>query len=389
MHTSSLSATGFADSKHHYVILDGLRGVAAIMVVIFHIFETFTGGDHTKQIVNHGYLAVDFFFVLSGFVIAYAYDDRWGKMTLSGFFKRRLIRLHPMIIIGTLVGALTFYFQDTVSFPAIAGTPLWKFLLVMIIGFTLLPVGHSMDIRGWTEMHPLNGPAWSLFFEYIGNLLYALLIRKFSNTLLSILVFLAGIALIHLAVSSPNGDIIGGWSLDAVQFRIGLTRLLYPFLAGLLLARIVKPRHIKRAFLWSSLLLILILTFPRIGSHEQVWMNGIYDSFTVILLFPLIVFIGASGDVKGRISSRICQFLADISFPLYMIHYPFIYLFVAWVEKHQAFINESPWGMFTTIGIGSGLLAGSVSLAYFCFKYYDQPVRKYLSRKFISKQFVQ
>lgn len=388
MHTSSLSATGFADSKHHYIILDGLRGVAAIMVVIFHIFETFTGGDHTKQIVNHGYLAVDFFFLLSGFVIGYAYDDRWGKMKLSDFFKRRLIRLHPMIIIGMLVGALTFYFQDTISFPAIAGTPLWKCLWVMLIGFTLLPVGPSLDIRGWTEMNPLNGPAWSLFFEYIGNLLYALLIRKFSNTLLSILVFMAGIASIHLAVSSPNGDLIGGWSLDPVQFRIGLTRLLYPFLAGLLLSRIVKPGQIKGAFLWSSLLLILLLAFPRIGSHEQGWMNGLYDSLSVVLLFPVIVFIGASGTVRGRISSRLCQFLADISFPLYMIHYPFIYLFVAWVEKHQRFINESPQGMLTTIGIGCALLVGTVSLAYCCFKFYDQPIRKYLSRKFISKSFV-
>lgn len=98
----------FRDSKRHYKTLDGLRGVAAVTVVMFHLFETFSGGDHTKQIINHGYLAVDFFFVLSGFVIGYAYDDRWNKMTLGGFFKRRLIRLHPMIIIAMVIGAVTF-----------------------------------------------------------------------------------------------------------------------------------------------------------------------------------------------------------------------------------------------------------------------------------------
>lgn len=123
--------SGFTDSKKHYPILDGLRGVAAIMVVIFHIFETFSGGDHVKQIVNHGYLAVDFFFVLSGFVIGYAYDDRWHNMSLGGFFKRRLIRLHPMIIMGMLIGAVTFYFQDSAFFPGIHEVPVWKMIGIL------------------------------------------------------------------------------------------------------------------------------------------------------------------------------------------------------------------------------------------------------------------
>ena len=66
--------------KSHYEILDGLRGVAAILVVIFHTFEVYADENRFKQIINHGYLAVDFFFLLSGFVVAYAYDDRWGRM---------------------------------------------------------------------------------------------------------------------------------------------------------------------------------------------------------------------------------------------------------------------------------------------------------------------
>lgn len=83
--------TTYLASKPHYEILDGLRGVAAIMVIIFHLFETHSLGNHLIQIINHGYLAVDFFFMLSGFVIGYAYDDRWDKMTLGTFFKRRII----------------------------------------------------------------------------------------------------------------------------------------------------------------------------------------------------------------------------------------------------------------------------------------------------------
>src|SRR6478609_4707 len=102
----------FKDTKSHYEILDGLRGIAAVTVVIFHILETFSDGDHAKLMINHGYLAVDFFFVLSGFVIGYAYDDRWNKMSVGDFFKRRLIRLQPMVIIGMIIGAVGFYFQQ-------------------------------------------------------------------------------------------------------------------------------------------------------------------------------------------------------------------------------------------------------------------------------------
>src|SRR6478735_8387120 len=100
---SKISSAAFADTKPHYNILDGLRGVAALTVVCFHIFEAFAT-THLDQIINHGYLGVDFFFILSGFVVGYAYDDRWKTMTIIDFMKRRFIRLHPMVIIGSIIG---------------------------------------------------------------------------------------------------------------------------------------------------------------------------------------------------------------------------------------------------------------------------------------------
>jgi hypothetical protein len=84
-------------------------------------------------------------------------------------------------LLWMIIGAICFYFQDSVLWPTIHEVPIWKMLLVMVIGFTLIPVPPSLDIRGWTEMHPLNGPGWSLFYEYIGNILYALFVRKFSK----------------------------------------------------------------------------------------------------------------------------------------------------------------------------------------------------------------
>lgn len=103
----NISSAAFSDTKPHYELLDGLRGVAALLVVFYHIFEglSFAAGGTLITVINHGYLAVDFFFILSGFVIGYAYDDRLGKsMSLGNFFKRRLIRLHPMIVMGSCAG---------------------------------------------------------------------------------------------------------------------------------------------------------------------------------------------------------------------------------------------------------------------------------------------
>ncbi|MBN2484646.1 MAG: acyltransferase [Bacteroidales bacterium] len=367
---------GFSDTKSHYIILDALRGVAAIVVVLFHILETFTHGDNHLQIINHGYLAVDFFFVLSGFVIGYAYDDRWGKMTLGNFFKRRLIRLHPMIIVGMLTGAVAFYFQDSIFFPEIHKVPVWKMLVVMLIGFTLLPVGPSFDIRGWHEMHPLNGPAWSLFFEYVANIFYALFIRKFSNKLLAFLVFISGIALVHLSVT--QGDIIGGWSVEPQQLRIGFTRLLYPFFAGLLLSRAVKPGKIKNAFLCCSVLLVVVLSVPRLGGTERVWLNGLYVALSVIVVFPLIVYMGASGNIRGKFALTVSKFLGDISYPIYITHYPVIYVFMAWVSKNNISLRASlPMSLI--------VLFATVLLAYASFRLYDAPIRKWLTKKFLSQ----
>jgi len=377
--TQMTTISAFPDSKNHYEILDGLRGVAALMVVAFHIFEAFAGGSHLEQILNHGYLAVDFFYVLSGFVIGYAYDDRWGKMSLGAFFKRRLIRLHPMVIMGMIIGAAGFYFSASpVLFPGISQVPVWKMLLVMFIGFTLIPVPASLEIRGWGEMHPLNGPGWSLFFEYIANISYALFLKKLSNTLLAILVVIAGAALVHLAVTSPNGDVIGGWSLNPAQIRIGFTRVMYPFLAGLLLSRMVKPARIRHAFLWCSLVIMLVLSFPRVGGAEHLWMNGLYDSLSIILLFPLVVFIGASGQLKGKFATRTCRFLGDISYPLYITHYPLIYIFTAWVVDNKISLSQS-------LPVSLLVFFSSILLAYTCLKLYDEPLRKWLGKHFPAR----
>lgn len=372
------SSSAFSDSKRHFKILDALRGVAAIVVVLFHILEFYSEGDHVKQLINHGYLAVDFFFMLSGYVMSHAYDDRWGTMTLKDFFKRRVIRLHPMIMMGMTIGAICFYFGESEMFPKIADTSMWKLILVLFIGYTLIPVPSSIDIRGWNEMHPLNGPAWSLFLEYFANILHALVLRKLSKIMLGIFVAIAGIALIHMAVTSPNGDIIGGWSIESEQLRIGITRLMFPYMAGMLLRRTIKIIKTKSTFILSSLLLVLILSFPRLGGYEHVWINGLYDSLIVILIFPIIIYLGAIGEIKNKYSEKVCTFLGDISYPIYIIHYPFIYVFYAWITNNKIPINVGVWA-------GLGLLFITILLSYAILKLYDEPLRICLSKRFMKK----
>ena len=366
-------------SKPHYEILDGLRGVAALMVIIFHLFETHSQGNHLIQIINHGYLAVDFFFMLSGFVIGYAYDDRWNKMTLGTFFKRRIIRLHPMVIMGSIVGAALFYFQKSSCFPQIEHTSVETLLLIMLLGCTLLPLPLKWDVRGWTEMHPLNGPAWSLYYEYIANILYALVIRRFSKKALAVLVAAAACLTIYRSQTAPMGDMVGGWALNWEQQYVGFVRLLFPFFGGLLLSRLGwLIRLKKRAFWYCTLIIVVILSVPRLGGEEHYWLNGLYESFCIIFIFPVIVSMGAGGKVTGKYSSRICKFLGEISYPIYITHYPLIYIYTAWVCNNHATISEGIPYMIL-------VLAGAIVLAYASLKLYDEPVRRRLTERFLKR----
>ncbi|MCD7901208.1 MAG: acyltransferase [Bacteroides sp.] len=377
MTEKQVSSAAFADSKPHYNILDGLRGVAALVVVCFHLFEAYAT-SHLDQQINHGYLAVDFFFILSGFVIGYAYDDRWKRMSTKDFFKRRIIRLHPMVVIGAVIGAIMFYFQGC-SVWDVSQISVWALLIAMVLNAFLIPVTPGMEVRGVGEMFPLNGPSWSLLFEYIGNILYALFIRKFSTKALAVLVVLAGCGLATFAIFGPYGDICVGYSLTGQEFTGGFLRILFSFSAGLLLSRIFKPKYIKGAFWICTVSIIIFLSVPRLGGADNLWMNGLYDTLCFAVIFPLLVYVGACGKTTDKYTTKICKFLGDISYPLYMVHYPFIYLYYAWVKNENLTFVESLPG-------AAALVLGSVALAYLCLKLYDEPVRKYLADKFLRRK---
>lgn len=304
-----VAASAFADSKPHYAILDGLRGVAALVVIWYHVFEGFATSP-LDQKFNHGYLAVDFFFILSGFVVGYAYDDRWkgrpggasgvrGGMRIRDFLKRRLIRLHPMVVLGSVLGGVTFLIQGSVQ---------------------------------WNGTHVPCG--------------------------------LSGFG--HLGV---------GWSLTDLNLPGGFLRLMFSFGVGLLMSRGFRPWKVRGAFWICSAAVILLLSAPRIGGEDRMWLNGLYEAVCVTCIFPLLVYIGASGRLAGPVSGRICKFLGDISYPVYMIHYPFMYLFYSWTFTGVPFSEAWPWAVTVFLG--------SIVLAYIVLKVYDEPLRRWLSRKWL------
>ena len=376
-------------SKPRYEILDGLRGVAAVLVVFFHALETYSGGQAT-QIINHGYLAVDFFFLLSGFVIGYAYDDRWDKMTVWGFFKRRLVRLQPMVIMGTVVGICFYGLGQCEGFPLIGNIPGWKLLLAFVMGCLMIPCGVKMDIRGWAETNSLNGPNWSLTWEYLANILYAFVFRKLSKVALAVLAGLAAFCTLDVCLDwnvfglltaerAANAyTVIGGWSLTPEQMYIGATRLFYPFLIGLLISRIGKFINIKNGFWWCSLILAVLMSIPCVGGGGNI-LNGIYNAACILVLFPIVVMMGAGSTIKCERSAKVCTFLGEISYPLYITHYPLMYAQMAWAWSHP----EAPAYLHVTVSVGVIIL--SIGLAYACLKLYDIPVRKWLTDKWLKR----
>lgn len=353
----------YLSSKPRYEILDGLRGVAAMLVVVFHIFETYSAGP-LYQVINHGYLAVDFFFVLSGFVIGYAYDDRWNRMSTWNFVKRRLIRLHPMVVFSMVLGLLLFYFGGGKAFPAVDHASAGMVLLVFLWSLTLIPLPPSMDIRGWQETSPLDGTAWTLQWEYLANLIYALVIRHLNKLWLAVCVCLFALLTVNLTMnidvfhvftsrSYAAYTVIGGWSLTPDQLVIGATRLLYPFFMGLLISRVGKLFSVRGGFWWCSLVIASILAMPRIGGETHMWMNGLYECLCILCVFPLL--------------------------PLYISHFPFIYLQMAWKSSHEA----APLTVHVVVGVSVFLLA--VLTAWAAYKMYDVPVREWLKKKLYSK----
>lgn len=378
--------------KPRFDILDGLRGVAAMMVVAFHLSECFSY-DPVDKYLNHGYLAVDFFFVLSGFVIGYSYDDRWkrdtGAMTTWEFCKRRIIRLQPMVFFGALLGFLCFYFGDCPTYSKIATTTVWMLLGSTLLSALLVPQPNEWNLRGVEEMSSINVPEWSLFYEYIGNVFYALVFRRMRTWMLALLAPVAAVFVLDSALALNLFGFLNEWddvplSLNAgfaftgEQFYIAMTRLCYPFIVGILLSRMGRYISVRGGFWICALVIVGIICTPYLGGRQNPLMDGIFNAVCTLAVFPLIVSVGAGSKLKGALSNRLCRFLGEISYPLYISHYPLVYLFLAWLDRN-------PTASCGSKAVGAmSVYVATMLIAYAAMKLYDQPVRAWLTRKYLK-----
>ena len=377
-------------SKPRFDILDGLRGVAALMVVVFHLSEAFSY-DPVYKHLNHGFLSVDFFFVLSGFVIGYAYDERMkeGSMTFWTFLKSRLIRLQPMVLFGLLLGAAFFYFQSCGYYPRIATTGISTLLLYIVLGFLIIPQSPEHNIRGNEELFSLNIPQWSLIYEYVANLLYGLFVCRLGKRGLAVLVFLFAVTLTDCALSLNLFGLLeahdypwslnGGFTWNVEHAYIGLSRVGYSFFAGLLLYRFGCRFAVRRAFWWCSLILVAIICTENVGGYAHPLFDGIFNLCCTLLVFPLVVSMGAGGRLTGRFTPALCRFMGRISYALYLVHYPYVYLFFTWMDTQR----DAPFGL--QIFVAAMVVLLSLATAYAAMVCYDEPLRRWLRAKFLNR----
>lgn len=344
--------------KRHFEILDGLRGTAALLVVVFHLLEGYFT-QYADNPLRHGYLAVDFFFLLSGFVVGYAYDDRWPKMRVGDFLRLRLIRLHPLVLLGVVLGALGYWLDPFVgAAQRVSGL---RLTLALGLGALLLPAPPLPNRAN--ETHPLNAPCWSLLQEYLANLVYALVGPRLGHRALTGVVLLSAVALTATAIG--HGHLHGGWGWDTVW--MAPVRVAFPFFAGLLLFRSGWRLHVPGAYGWLSLGLLVLFAAPAFQPA------GYYDAFCVIVFFPLIVAAGAGAHAAGRLAA-LCRFLGRISYPLYLIHFPFIHIYTHWVNVTHPRLRVAAPVMVI-------LAAFFVGLAWAALRFYDEPVRAWLGAR--------
>ena len=361
--------------------LYALRGVAAFIVIWFHIFEGFATSP-ADQMVNHGYLAVDFFFLLSGYVIGVSYDSRWnqGKLSRLEFLKHRFIRLHPMVIAGVLIGAVAFILGGSRKWNGEA-VSLVMVLAACLFNVFLLPVipGSLHEVRGNREMFPLNGPHWSLFFEYIANILYAVFVRRLNNRWLLFLTALSAGAILAILFGNMTGyyNMSVGWTAYDYNLWGGLARVMFSFTLGLLMSRTCRRRKLPHAFLWCTVILIAVTCTPYAGTAAHPWLNAVYDSFAILIIFPLVLAMGASAVETG--DNRFKRIVGELSYPLYAIHYPLMYLFYGWLWTNELSFSE-------TWHVAIAIVFSSIILAWLLLIFYDRPVRSYLSKRYLEKK---
>jgi peptidoglycan/LPS O-acetylase OafA/YrhL len=344
----------------HFHSLDALRGIAALAVLFLHGTELLSPGF----VPQSASLAVDLFFILSGFVLAHAYDERLssGRMSWRDFMAVRLIRLYPMILVGTALGGAVLMlgkFHQTHRIEPLID------LLVFLGSALLVPVGFAMGAAN-LQAYPLNNPVWSLFFELAVGALYGTRFGRLGKRWIIQVLAVSALCLIVSAILWKGTFAQIGFA-SPLSFLLGFVRVSYPFWAGVALYRFAALRLLPSP---PVLVLCLIL-----GSILTLPFDGKLLSLTIVLfVFPAIVALGARAKVHAHLI-RFCSVLGELSYPVYLIHQP-VFRIIRNLQTVSP-VTVRPW---------AGLLLGcliSVVGSQLLLTFYDKPVRKWLTLKLL------
>ncbi|MBW9118002.1 acyltransferase [Rhizobium cauense] len=344
---------------HRYLGLDLLRGAAAIVVVLKH-FKTRLD---LPYLAPNGYRAVDFFFVLSGFVIASAYQRQLkeGLLAATAFFRKRLIRLLPLIMIGTTVAAILEIGRRDLD----QIQHLTDVAIAFVLGSAVLPILQTPALQTPTleqSVFPLNTPTWSLFFEIFANLAFAVLARfKPLSGILTTVVALSGIWLLFAIFSSGTVN----FGFNPAGFWLGFPRVIWSFSVGLL---IYKYRSFAPhgTFIPASIILLVFLMLPDMGIP-----TATMDTIAVMIIMPAVVFGCLTADL-GPFARRCAIWGGNLSYPIYALHYPFVHVF-SFLAKGMNLSQTLQLGVAL---VGTALITAFSAVVYV---FLDLPIRRRLS----------
>lgn len=351
------------DRGRGYPALDGLRGLAAIIVVYYHVTGVATGFQ--GGIFGHGYLAVDLFFALSGFVLFHAYEERFRQgLSVGTFLRLRLVRLYPLYAVGLLIGLAANMLILLIDPPqAMTGGHL---LSSIATGLVLLP---SLPPTG--DLFPLNGPCWTLMLELMANILMAILWPRIGVR--SMVVLCATLAVVLTVYGTAHGDVAAGdkW----INLLFGLVRCALSFSIGILVRLLSggratgpAPGNVMVGLLCLSLAALLIWSPPAQYA-------ALYDLGFILVASPLFILLGSRITPTGQ-TARLCTLSGGTSYALYVTHCPMIGVVLLWSYTTGTLVYRDHLLLFAT-----GYTLVFTALAYALDRLYDVPVRRWLGRQ--------
>ncbi len=345
-----------AQTKHRYAYLDGMRGIAALFVVLRHTVEYW---DFT---IFRSYVAVDIFFVLSGFVIANAYAGKMaaGTLSLRGFFLVRLIRLYPVYALSLCLAIPLFVLEMTD-----AGTPLDLMTTVQLIILSMLFLPGYANPGG--SLFPVNDPYWSLFFELAANIVYGILRPVLSTPVLLTIVVTLGVILCSGIVI--QGNLNFGFLYTGQAAAAGMVRASFGIFLGVLMFAF-RHRWPLRPRPWLGILLMCgVFLIPSVAG-----LDAVIDILAVVLILPACVMLAASTEAGP--TTRSMLFLGSASYPIYVLHEPFGTLFTRLTDGATVtYASTSGWILLAFLVVICSLLEKKI----------DEPVRKWLARRLMKR----